>query len=35
MYGLGEKMDGNKMNKLGRKMTLNQRLGMKNKGYNG
>ena len=31
---LGEKTDTNRMNKLGRKMTLNQRLGMKNRGYN-
>ena len=32
---LGEKTDSNKNNKLGRKMTLNQRLGMKNRGFNG
>ncbi len=35
MPGLGEKTDTNKMNRLGRKMTMNMRLGMKNKGYNG
>ena len=35
MRGLGDKMDMNRMNRLGRKITMNQRLGMKNKGYNG
>ena len=35
MRGLGGKMDMNRMNRLGRKLTLNQRLGMKNKGFNG
>ncbi len=35
MRSLGEKMDTNRMNRLGRKMTMNNRLGMKNKMYNG
>ncbi len=34
MRGLGEKMDANRMNRLGRKLTMNNRLGMKNKIYN-
>jgi len=35
MPGLGMKTDTNRMNRLGRKITMTQRLGMKNKGYNG
>jgi hypothetical protein len=35
MPGLAAKEDTNRMNRLGRKITMNQRLGMKNKGYNG